>query len=97
MSAGVFDYRLFQGGIGASNPGATTYDLPAVMNALVDALSEFGITHIGILVTAGWDQGREEFQRRCIEENWSKAELELEIKTRLGPRRQGGRRRPQAG
>jgi hypothetical protein len=52
----------------------------------------FGVSHIGVLVTAPWPV-RGEFQRLCIEQNWSKAELETAIKARLGPRRFGGRRR----
>jgi hypothetical protein len=52
----------------------------------------FGVSHVGVLVTAPWP-ARAEFQRLCIEQNWSKAELETAIKARLGPRRFGGRRR----
>ena len=52
----------------------------------------FGTSHVGVLVTAPWP-ARAEFQRLCIEQNWSKAELETAIKARLGPRRFGGRRR----
>src|SRR5262245_56865145 len=52
----------------------------------------FGVSHVGVLVTAPWPV-RAEFQRLCIESNWSKGELETAIKARLGPRRFGGRRR----
>jgi hypothetical protein len=52
----------------------------------------FGVSHVGILVTAPWPQ-RAELQQLCAAKNWSKAELEDEIKKRLGARRRGGRRR----
>jgi hypothetical protein len=51
----------------------------------------FGTAHVGILVTLSWAEGRAELQLLCAENNWSKATLEAEVKTRLGPRRQGGR------
>ena len=51
------------------------------------------MSHVGILVTISWADGRAALQQRCIEGNWSKAELELEVQRLLGPRRQGGRRR----
>jgi hypothetical protein len=53
---------------------------------------EFGITHVGIMVTAPWPH-RADLQRRCITESWSKSQLEDEVKKLLGPRREGGRRR----
>ena len=53
----------------------------------------FGIAHIGLLVTVSWDDGRETLQERCIEKNWSKHTLELEIKSLFPDRRHGGRRR----
>jgi hypothetical protein len=53
----------------------------------------FGVSHVGILVTASWSEGRAKLQRRCILENWSKDQLEAKVKARLGPRRFGGRRR----
>lgn len=53
----------------------------------------FGIAHIGLLVTVSWDDVREILQERCIERNWSKHTLELEIKSLFPDRRHGGRRR----
>jgi hypothetical protein len=67
------------------------------LNELVRLLREhrpvFGVSHVGILVSASWAEGRARLQRRCILENWGKARLEAEVKARLGPRRSGGRRR----
>src|SRR5262245_34160583 len=54
-------------------------------------LPVFGVSHVGILVTLGWAEGRAELQRRCVVSNWSKAELEAAVMRRLGPRRQGVR------
>ena len=54
---------------------------------------KFGIAHIGLLVTVAWDDGRETLQKDCIEKNWSKSTLELEIKSLFPDRRHGGRRR----
>ena len=54
---------------------------------------QFGIAYIGLLITVTWDDGRETLQKDCIEENWSKATLELEIKSLYADRRHGGRRR----
>ncbi len=51
----------------------------------------FGTAHVGILVTLTWAEGRAELQQLCVQDNWSKAELEAEVRKRLGPRRQGGR------
>src|SRR5262245_61540921 len=56
-------------------------------------LSHFGPTHVGIAVTVPKARERASLLRACIEEDWSKVELEAEIKKRFGPRRFGGRRR----
>ena len=53
----------------------------------------FGISHIGILVTLSWADGRADLQRRAIQGHWSKTELEAEIRLQFGHRRHGGRRR----
>src|SRR5947209_6099192 len=57
----------------------------------------FGTAHIGIVVTVPDARQRAALQRWCIEHDVSKAELELEVKKRFGPRRFGGRRRQVAG
>src|SRR5262249_39793310 len=51
----------------------------------------------GIAVTVPKARERASLLRVCIEEDWSKVELEAEIKKRFGPRRFGGRRRRVAG
>lgn len=53
---------------------------------------EFGVSHVGLLVTVPWPE-RDEIQRECVEGNWSTYDLQAEIKKRYGSRRQGGRRR----
>ena len=52
-----------------------------------------GTAFIGLFVTVSWQEGREDLQRRCVEEGWSKHRLQAAIKKLLGPRRYGGRHR----
>lgn len=72
--------------------GYTQSQLNELCRLLREHRPLFGIAHIGIMVTAPWPE-RTDLQRQCIEENWSKSELEAEIRMRFGSRRQGGRRR----
>ena len=53
----------------------------------------FGVAHLGVLVTVRWTDGRKALQKKCIVNDWSKTELEAQIKLRFGSRRQGGRHR----
>jgi hypothetical protein len=53
----------------------------------------FGTAHIGILITVSWKEGRADIQKRCIQGNWSFAQLGLEVKKRFGARHKAGRRR----
>jgi hypothetical protein len=71
--------------------------LTELCQALRKGRPVFGVSQVGILVTLSWAEGREDLQRECIESNWSKAELELEVWRRVGPRRQGGRKRKVGG
>jgi hypothetical protein len=78
--------------------GYTPQRLDELVRLLRQHRPVFGISHVGTLVTVPWDDADEskrrgELQRRCVEGNWSKAELVAEIKRLFGSRRHGGRKR----
>ncbi len=73
--------------------GYTAEQLTELCDLVREHRPLFGTAFVGVLVTVKWEEGRADLQRRCIEENWSKSELEAEIKRRFGNRRFGGRRR----
>jgi hypothetical protein len=68
-------------------------DLRSLIRLLRQHHPVFGISHVGILLTVPAARLRTKLQRWCIEGRRSAAELEAEIRKRLGVRRQGGRRR----
>src|SRR5262249_38136863 len=57
-------------------------------------LAVVGLSCVIRLLTVRPKARRARLQRRFIKEGWTVAEVEAEIATRCGPRREGGRRRP---
>jgi hypothetical protein len=71
----------------------TREQLADLCRVLREHRPHFGPAHVGVLVTVPDARQRADLQRWCIEHDISKADLELEVKKRFGPRRFGGRRR----
>jgi len=70
--------------------------LEALFASLQEHRPDFGVTHVGLLVTLrGHDQSaRDELQVKCITDNWSTEDLQHQIEMRVGSRNSRGGRRP---
>jgi hypothetical protein len=73
--------------------GYSARRLEALCRLLEQRRPNFGISHVGALVTVSWEDGRGDLQEACVKGNWSVRRLQRAILTRLGWRRQGGRHR----
>ena len=62
-----------------SDSGYSQEHLRRLFRLLREHRPVFGVSHVGILVTVSWADGREEPQRLSITENCSKDRLEAEI------------------